>query len=162
MVRKLFLLCSLILVTACSKSGSFNLESFDSVVRQTSSSSKGRPNTEIITTINGVSHTLNLEEDLFYDLDEDEFVHLLQQYRIEFEVEETTVSVVVFFDILTDRDNNTVVTSLPGGENGAIPVENKMTININGEITEVNVDDATVNYPNVRYDDGQYSFNISL
>ncbi len=161
-MRKLFLLCSLILVTACSKSGSFNLESFDSVVRQSPSSSKGLPNTEIITTINGVSHTLNLEENLFYDLDEDEFVHLLQQYRVEFEVEETTVSVVVFFDILTDRDNNTVVTSLPGGENGAIPVENKMTININGEITEVNVDDATVNYPNVRYDDGQYSFNISL
>lgn len=37
-----------------------------------------------------------------------------------------------------------------------------MTININGEITEVNVDDATVNYPTVRYDDGQYSFKISL
>lgn len=161
-MRKLFLLCSLILITSCSKDGSFNLASFDSVVRQSTTSSKGQPNTEIITTINGVSHTLNLEEDLFYDLDEDEFVHLLQQYRVEFEVEETMVSVVVFFDILTDRDNNTVVTSLPGGENGAIPVENRMTININGEITEVNVDNATVNYPNVRFDDGKYSFDISL
>ena len=161
-MKKLLILCSLILVTACSKGGAFNLESFDSVVRQTASSSKGRPNTEIVTTINGVSHTLNLEEDLFYDLDEDEFVHLLQNYRVEFEVEETTVSVIVFFDILTDRDNNTVVTSLPGGENGPIPVENKMTININGEVTEVNVDNATVNYPNVRFDNGQYSFDISL
>ncbi len=161
-MKKIFLLCSLILITACSKDASFNLASFDSVVRQSTSSSKGQPNTEIITTINGVSHTLNLEEDLFYDLDEDEFVHLLQQYRVEFEVEETMVSVVVFFDILTDRDNNTVVTSLPGGENGAIPVENRMTININGEITEVNVDNATVNYPNVRFDDGKYSFDISL
>ncbi len=161
-MKKLFFLCSLILMTACSKSESFNLTSFDSVVRQTSSTSKARPNTEIITTINGVSHSLNLEEDLFYDLDEDEFVHLLQQYRVAFEVEETMVSVVVFFDILTDRDNNTVVTSLPGGENGALPVENKMTINVNGEITEVNVDNATVNYPNVRFDDGTYSFDISL
>ncbi|MCH1417054.1 MAG: hypothetical protein L7U68_00725 [Flavobacteriaceae bacterium] len=122
----------------------------------------GTPNTEIVTTINGVSHTLNLEEDLFYDLDEDEFVHLLQNYRVEFEVEDTTVAVIVFFDILTDRDNNTVVTSLPSGENGPLAVENKMTININGEVTEVNVDNATVNYPNVSFDNGQYSFNISL
>lgn len=149
-------------MTACSKGGTFHLESFDSIVRQTASSSKGMPNTEIVTTINGVSHTLNLEEDLFYDLDEDEFVHLLQNYRVEFEVEDTSVSVIVFFDILIDRDNNTVVTSLAGGENGALPVENKMTININGEITEVNIDNAIVNYPNVRFDDGQYSFNISL
>ena len=87
-MKKLLILCSLILVTACSKGGAFNLESFDSVVRQ--------------------------------------------------------------------------VTSLPGGENGPIPVENKMTINVNGEVTEVNVDNATVNYPNVRFDNGQYSFNISL
>ena len=137
-MRKLLILCSLILITACSKGGSFKLESFDSVVRQTALSSKGMPNTEIITTINGVSHTLNLEEDLFYDLDEDEFVHLLQNYRVEFEVEDTMVS-VISFDILTDRDNNTVVTSLPGGRMG-LPVENKMTININGEVTEVNVD----------------------
>ena len=161
-MKKLFILCSLMVMTACSKGGTFNLESFDSIVRQTASTSKGMPNTEIVTTINGVSHTLNLEEDLFYDLDEDEFVHLLQNYRVEFEVEDTSVSVIVFFDILTDRDNNTVVTSLAGGENGALPVENKMTININGEITEVNIDNAIVNYPNVRFDDGQYSFNISL
>lgn len=161
-MRKLLILCSLILITACSKGGSFKLESFDSVVRQTALSSKGMPNTEIITTINGVSHTLNLEEDLFYDLDEDEFVHLLQNYRVEFEVENTMISVMIFFDILTDRDNNAVVTSLPGGENGPLPVENKMTININGEVTEVGVDNATVDYPNVRFDDGQYSFDISL
>ena len=81
-MKKLLILCSLIFVTACSKEGTFNLESFDSVVRQTASRSKGRPNTEIVTTINGVSHTLNLEEDLFYDLGEDEFVHLLQNYRV--------------------------------------------------------------------------------
>lgn len=118
-------------VTACSKEGTFNLESFDSVVRQTISSSKGRPNTEIVTTINSVSHTLNLEEDLFYDLDEDEFVHLLQNYRVEFQVEDTSVAVIVFFDILTDRENNTFVTSLPGGENSPLAEENKMTININ-------------------------------
>lgn len=150
------------MITACSKGGNFSLESFDSVVRQNSTVAKGKPTTEIITTINGVSHTLNLEEDLFYDLDEDEFVHLLQQYRVEFEVDDTVVSVVVFFDVLTDRDNNTVVTSLPGGANGPLAVENKMTIDINGEIIEVNVDNANVNYPNVRYDDGEYSFDISL
>ena len=46
------------------------------------------------------------------------------------------VSVIVFFDILIDRDNYAVVTSLTGGENGPIPVENRMTININDEITE--------------------------
>ncbi|MGB1449404.1 MAG: hypothetical protein ACPG8F_06130 [Flavobacteriaceae bacterium] len=161
-MKKLMLLCSLILLIACSKEGSFTLETFDSVVRQSSSSSKGMPNTEIVTTINGVSHTLNLEQDLFYDLDEDEFVHLLQQYRVEFEVEDTAVSVVVFFDVLTDRENNTVVTNLPDGQGGFIPVENKMTININGEMTEVNVENATVNYPRVRFDDGQYSFDISL
>lgn len=158
----LLILCNLILATTCSKGGTFNLESFDSVVRQTASSSKGMPYTEIVTTINDVSHTLNLEEDLFYDLDEDEFIHFLQNYRVEFEVEDTTVAVIVFFDILTDRDNNTVVTSLPDGENGPLVVENKMTININGEVTEVNVDNATVNYPNVSFDNGQYSFNISL
>ena len=61
-MKKIFLLCSLILITACSKDASFNLASFDSVVRQSTSSSKGQPNTEIITTINGVSHTLNLED----------------------------------------------------------------------------------------------------
>lgn len=161
-MKKLIILSSFLILTACSKGGTFNLESFDSVVRQSSTSSKGMPNTEIVTTINGVSHTLNLEQDLFYDLDEDEYVHLLQQYRVEFEVEETFVTVVVFFDVLTDRDNNTVVTNLPDGVGGFIPVENTMTININGEMTEVNVDDATVNYPRVRYDDGQYSFDISL
>ena len=58
-------------------------------VRQNSASAKGQPNTEIVTTINGESYTLNLDEDFFYDLDEDEFVHLLQSYRVEFEVEET-------------------------------------------------------------------------
>lgn len=109
-----------------------------------------------------VRHSLNLEEDLFYDLNKDEFVHLLQNYRVQFELENTTVSVIVFIDILIDRDNYAVVTSLTGGENGSIPVENRMTININDEITEVNVDSATVNYPNVRFDNGQYSFNISL
>jgi hypothetical protein len=120
------------------------------------------PNTEIVTTITGASHSLNLEEDLFYDLNKDEFVHLLQNYRAQFELENTMVSVIVFFDILIDRDNYAVVTSLTGGENDPIPVENRMTININDEITEVNVDSATVNYPNVRFDNGQYSFNISL
>lgn len=73
-------------------------------------------------------------------------------------MEDTSVAVIVFFDILTDRDNNTVVTSLPGRENGPRPVENKMTININGEVTEVNVDNATVNYPNVSFDNGAIFF----
>ena len=162
-MRKIFALSLMILLSACSKEGSFTLESFDSTVRQNSASAKGQPNTEIVTTINGESYTLNLDEDFFYDLDEDEFVHLLQSYRVEFEVEETSVTVNVFFDILTDdRDNNRIVTSLPGGENGAIPVENRMTVNINGEETVVNVDNATVNYPRVRFDNGTYSFDISL
>ncbi len=164
LMKNLILFCSLILITACSKSETaFNLESFDAVVKQTSYSSKGAPKTEIITTINGVSHTLTLDEDLFYDLDEDEFVHLMQQYSVEFEVEGTMVQVAVFFDILTDRDNDSVVTSLPEGEDGKpLLVENIMTIYINGEITEVNVDNATVNYPNVSFDDSKYSFDISL
>lgn len=161
-MKRIFFLFSLIFITACSKGGSFTLESFDSTVRQNSALSKGQPNTEIVTTINGESYTLNLDEDFFYDLDEDEFVHLVQSYRVEFEVEETFVTVNVFFDIMTDRDNNRIVTSLPGGENGAIPIVNKMTVNINGEETEVNVDNATVNYPRVSFDNGTYSFNISL
>lgn len=161
-MKKIFFSLSLILISACSKGGSFTLESFDSTVRQNSASSKGQPNTEIVTTINGESYTLNLDEDFFYDLDEDEFVHLVQSYRVEFEVEETFVTVNVFFDIMTDRDNNRIVTSLPGGENGAIPIENKITVSINGEETEVNVDNATVNYPRVSFDNGTYSFNISL
>ena len=62
---------------------------------------------------------------------------------------------------MTDRDNNRIVTSLPGGENGAIPIENRMTVNINGEETVVNVDNAR-NYPRVSFDNGTYSFDISL
>ena len=161
-IKKTFLLFSLIFIVACSKEGNFTLESFDSTVRQNSASAKGQPNTEIVTTINGESYTLNLDEDFFYDLDEDEFVHLVQSYRVEFEVEETFVTVNVFFDIMTDRDNNRIVTSLPGGENGAIPIENRMTVIINGEETVVNVDNATVNYPRVSFDNGTYSFDISL
>ena len=161
-IKKTFLLFSLIFIVACSKEGNFTLESFDSTVRQSSASAKGQPNTEIVTTINGESYTLNLDEDFFYDLDEDEFVHLVQSYRVEFEVEETFVTVNVFFDIMTDRDNNRIVTSLPGGENGAIPIENRMTVIINGEETVVNVDNATVNYPRVSFDNGTYSFDISL
>jgi len=161
-MKKVLALCLVIFLSACSKEGSFTLESFDSTVRQNSTSAKGQPNTEIVTTINGESYTLNLDEDFFYDLDEDEFVHLVQSYRVEFEVEETFVTVNVFFDIMTDRDNNRIVTSLPGGENGAIPIENRMTVNINGEETVVNVDNATVNYPRVSFDNGTYSFDISL
>ena len=77
-MKKILALCFVIMLTACSKEGSFNLESFDSTVRQNSASAKGQPNTEIVTTINGESYTLNLEEDFFYDLDEDVFVHLVK------------------------------------------------------------------------------------
>ena len=34
--------------------------------------------------------------------------------------------------------------------------------NINGEETIVSVIDANVNYPSVNFDNGQYSFDISL
>ena len=79
-----------------------------------------------------------------------------------FEVEETFVSVNVFFDIMTNRDNNTIVDGIPDGLGGILPTANTMTININGEETIVSVIDANVNYPSVNFDNGKYSFNISL
>ena len=147
---------------SCSKSNDFTLQSFDTTVRQNSFSAKRVANTEIITTINGESHTLNLDQDFFYDLDEDEYVHLLQDYVVEFEMEQQFVTVRVFFDIMTNRDTNSIVDGLPDGLGGVLPTANTMTININGEETVVSVVDAIVDYPRVRYDDGQYSFDISL
>ena len=164
MKKTFFALVSIILIS-CSKNASnsdFELNTFNSSIRQSSSTGKSNSITEIITTINGTSHTLNLEEDFFYDENEDEYVHLLQQYRVEFEVEESFVSVIVFFDIMTNRDTNTIVDGIPDGLGGVLPTANTMTININGEDTVVSVVDATVNYPEVSYDDGKYSFNISL
>ena len=164
MKKTFFVLVSIILIS-CSKNSSnsdFELNTFNSSIRQSSSTGKSNSITEIITTINGTSHTLNLEEDFFYDENEDEYVHLLQQYRVEFEVEESFVSVIVFFDIMTNRDTNTIVDGIPDGLGGVLPTANTMTININGEDTVVSVVDATVNYPEVSYDDGKYSFNISL
>lgn len=161
-MKKFLFICLLFATLSCSKSDGFTLRSFDSQIRQSPSSAKGLPNTEIVTTINGEEHTLNLTEDLFYDLDEDEYVHLLQNYSVEFEVDETFISVQVFFNILTDRENNRVVTLLPNGNGTDIAVENTMQIDINGESTMVNVDEAIVNYPNVRFDNGKFSFNISL
>ena len=164
MKKTFFVLVSIILIS-CSKNSSnsdFELNTFNSSIRQSSSTGKSNSITEIITTINGTSHTLNLEEDFFYDENEDEYVHLLQQYRVEFEVEESLVSVIVFFDIMTNRDTNTIVDGIPDGLGGVLPTANTMTININGEDTVVSVVDATLNYPEVSYDDGKYSFNISL
>ena len=161
-MKKIITVCLLLFYVSCSKSEGFTLQSFDSQIRQTLASAKGLPSTEIVTTINGVAHTLNLTEDLFYDLDEDEYVHLLQNYSVEFEVDDTFINVQVFFNILTDRENNAVVTRLPSGTRTDIAVENTMQININGETTVVNIDEAVVNFPNVRFDDGKYSFDISL
>ena len=158
----LFAITFLISCSDNSSAGVFTLETFNTSINQIAITGKSISNTEIITTINGVSHTLNLEEDFFYDEDEDEFVHLLQQYRVEFEVEETFVSVNVFFDIMTNRDNNTIVDGIPDGLGGILPTANTMTININGEETIVSVIDANVNYPSVNFDNGKYSFNISL
>lgn len=164
-MKKIFLLLTLIFLISCSDNSLesvFTLETFNSSINQSIISGKSNTNTEIVTTINGVSHTLNLEEDFFYDENEDEYVHLLQQYRVEFEVEETFVSVNVFFDIMTNRDNNTIVDGIPDGLGGILPTANTMTININGEETIVSVLDANVNYPSVNFDNGQYSFDISL
>lgn len=164
MKKTFFVLVSIMLIS-CSKNSSnsdFELNTFNSSIRQSSSTGKSNSITEIITTINGTSHTLNLEEDFFYDENEDEYVHLIQQYRVEFEVEESFVSVIVFFDIMTNRDTSTIVDGIPDGLGGVLPTANTMTININGEDTVVSVVDATVNYPEVSYDDGKYSFNISL
>ena len=164
-MKNLFLLLVVTFLISCSDNSSeseFTLMTFNSSINQSTISGKLISNTEIVTTINGESHTLNLEEDFFYDEDEDEYVHLLQQYKVEFEVEETFVSVNVFFDIMTNRDNNTIVDGIPDGLGGILPTANTMTININGEETVINVIDAEVNYPYVNFDDGQYSFDISL
>lgn len=162
MKKNISLIFTLFSLWSCSKSNDFTLQSFDTTVRQNSLSAKGAANTEIITTINGESHTLNLDQDFFYDLDEDEYVHLLQDYVVEFEMEQQFVTVRVFFDIMTNRDTNSIVDGLPDGLGGVLPTANTMTININGEETVVSVVDAIVDYPRVRYDDGQYSFDISL
>lgn len=77
-MKKFIPICFLLFVVSCSKSEVFTLQSFNSHIRQTPTSAKGLPSTEIVTTINGVAHTLNLTDDLFYDLDEDEFVHLFK------------------------------------------------------------------------------------
>lgn len=158
-----YLFLSLLLM-ACSKSETFNLRSFNSQIIQSPITSKSaRPQTEIITTINGESHSLTLEEDLFYDLGEDEYIHLLQGYEDAFEVAEQFVSIRVFFDILTDQNQNKTVSCLPTGDDQpCIPVTNRMTININGEETEINVDAAQVDGYRVRYDDGTYAFDISI
>ena len=161
-MRKLLYLFILFFTISCSKDESFSIQSFDSTIRQTATSAKGRPNTEIITTINGERYTLNLDRDFFYDEDEDEFVHLQQDYLVEFEVDEQFVTVRVFFDIMTNRDNNTIVDGIPDGNGGLLPTANTMRINVNGEETTVSVLNATVDYPRVRFDDGQYSFDISL
>lgn len=161
-MKKLISLLSLLALMSCSKESDFSIQSFDSTIRQTDASAKGQPNTEIVTTINGESYTLNLDRDFFYDQDEDEYVHLLQDYMVEFEVDEQFVTVRVFFDIMTNRDNNTIVDGIPDGNGGVLPTANTMRININGEDTIVSVLNATVDYPRVRFDDGQYSFDISL
>ena len=85
-----------------------------------------------------------------------------QDYLVEFEVDEQFVTVRVFFDIMTNRDNNTIVDGIPDGNGGLLPTANTMRINVNGEETTVSVLNATVDYPRVRFDDGQYSFDISL
>lgn len=54
------------------------------------------------------------------------------------------------------------MTRLPSGTGTDIAVQNTMQIDINGETTVVNIDEAVVNYPNVRFDDGKYSFDILL
>lgn len=82
-MKKIITVCLLLFIVSCGKSEGFTLQSFDSQIRQTLASAKGLPSTEIVTTING----------------------------------ETTV---------------------------------------------VNIDEAVVNFPNVRFDDGKYSFDISL
>ena len=161
MKNTLYLFVFLIAIS-CSKEDNFSIRSFDSTIRQTESASKGRPNTEIVTTINGERYTLNLDRDFFYDEDEDEFVHLQQDYLVEFEVDEQFVTVRVFFDIMTNRDDNTIVDGIPDGNGGVLPTANTMRINVNGEETTVSVLNATVDYPRVRFDDGQYSFDISL
>ena len=59
---------------------------------------------------------MNLDQDLFYDLGEDEFIHLLQNYCVEFEVDQEFITVIVFFDILTDQNLNQTVTCLESGD----------------------------------------------
>ena len=157
------LLGAFLALIGCSKGDSFTLESFSSRIVQTDTTSKKAAQTQIVTTINGESHTLNLDQDLFYDLGEDEFIHLLQNYRVEFEVEQEFITVIVFFDILTDQSLNQTVTCLESAaDSPCIPVTNTMTININGEETIVNVDAATVNGFYVSYNDGKFAFDISI
>ena len=88
---------------------------------------------------------------------------MLQNYRVEFEVEQEFITVIVFFDILTDQSLNQTVTCLESAaDSPCIPVTNTMTININGEETIVNVDAATVNGFDVSYNDGKFAFDISI
>ena len=94
---------------------------------------------------------------------EDEFIHLLQNYRVEFEVDQELITVIVFFDILTDQNLNQTVTCLESGDDSPyISVKNTMTININGEETVVNADAATVDGLDVSYSDGKFAFDISI
>lgn len=156
-------LSTFLALIGCSKEESFTLESFSSRIVQTDTTSKKAAQTQIVTTINGESHTLNLDQDLFYDLGEDEFIHLLQNYRVEFEVDQEFITVIVFFDILTDQNLNQTVTCLESGDDSpCISAENTMTININGEETVVNVDAATVDGLDVSYCDGKFAFDISV
>jgi hypothetical protein len=67
-MKKIFVLLTLTFLISCSDNSSesvFTLETFNSSINQSIISGKSNTNTEIVTTINGVIHTLNLEEDFF-------------------------------------------------------------------------------------------------
>lgn len=67
-MKNLCLLLTLTFLISCSENSSesvFTLETFNSSINQSIISGISNSNTEIVTTINGVSHMLNLEEDFF-------------------------------------------------------------------------------------------------